>query len=76
MGVPWGIAMNPHWFRHAVASLYIRKNPGGYDHIARLLGDTPATVRKHYAWIDDAAVLDQVQREILCMGGFGDDDKE
>ncbi len=67
-----GIAMNPHWFRHAVASLYIRQHPGGYSHVARLLGDTEASVRKYYAWIDDEKVLAQVQLEILRMGGFCD----
>ncbi|QIE44010.1 site-specific integrase (plasmid) [Rhodobacteraceae bacterium SC52] len=65
-----GIRMNPHWFRHAVASLYLRERPGKHDHIARLLGDTASTVRNYYAWIDDEAVLDQVQREIIDMGGF------
>lgn len=68
-----GIVMTPHDFRHGLASLYIRAHPGGYDHIARLLDNTPAVVRRYYAWIDNERVLFEVQQRMLKLGGFGDD---
>ena len=68
-----GLAMKPHWFRHAAASLYIRKFPGAYDHVAQLLDDTPEVVRRYYSWIDDEAVLTKVQQNILEISGFNDE---
>lgn len=65
-----GINMNPHWFRHAVASLYIRAHPNGHAHVAKLLDDSPETVRRYYAWINDEQVLDEVQQEMLKLAGF------
>lgn len=67
-----GLPMKPHWFRHAAASLYIREHAGAYDHVAQLLDDTPQVVRKFYAWIDEMAVLDEVQANILEHAGFDD----
>jgi integrase len=68
-----GIVMTPHEFRHGVASLYIRAHPGGFDHIARLLDNSPEATRKYYAWIDDERMLAEVQERLLKLGGFGDD---
>jgi hypothetical protein len=65
-----GINMNPHWFRHAVASLYIRANPNGHAHVAKLLDDSPETIRRYYAWVNDEQVLDEVQQEMLKLAGF------
>ena len=65
-----GVVMQPHWFRHGVASLYLREHPGGYDHIARLLDDKPSTVRRYYGWTDDEAMLEQVQSELVRMAGL------
>lgn len=68
-----GIKIKPHWFRHAAATLYIRKFPGAYDHVAQLLDDRPEAVRRYYSWVDDLAVMDDVQRNILEMSGFADE---
>jgi len=65
-----GLPMKPHLFRHAAASLYIRSHPGAYDHVAQLLDDTPQVVRRFYAWIDDMAVMDEVQSHVLQHAGF------
>ena len=65
-----GIQINPHQFRHGAASLYIRGFPGAYDHIAQLLDDKPETVRRYYAWIDEEAVMADVQSNILKLAGF------
>lgn len=65
-----GIQMNPHNFRHGIASLYLRSFPGAYDHVAYLLDDGPETIRQNYAWIDKEAIMKQVQKNILEMAGF------
>lgn len=65
-----GLPIKPHLFRHAAASLYIKSHPGAYDHVAQLLDDSPQVVRRYYAWIDELAVLDQVQANILRNAGL------
>lgn len=65
-----GIQINPHQFRHGAASLYIRGFPGAYDHVAKLLDDKPETVRRYYAWIDEEAVMADVQSNIIKLAGF------
>ena len=41
-----------HWFRHLLASDYIKNHPEGFGVAAMLLHDTEATVRKYYAWVE------------------------
>ena len=65
-----GIVITPHHFRHAAASLYIRQFPGAYDHVAQLLDDTPEVVHRYYSWIDEEAVLTDVQNNIMLISGF------
>jgi len=65
-----GIPMNPHNFRHGLASLYLRDHPGEYGQAARLLGISATTVRKHYVWIDEEAELAAVQKEVAKQAGF------
>lgn len=67
-----GIQIDPHQFRHGAASLYIRAYPSAYDHVAQLLDDKPETVRRHYAWIDEEAVMTDVQSNILKIAGLTD----
>ncbi|PVA06621.1 hypothetical protein DC363_08800 [Thalassorhabdomicrobium marinisediminis] len=69
-----GIPMHPHNFRHGLATLYLRDHPGEYGQAARLLHNTSATVRKHYAWIDVERELFEVQREIARKAGFRHED--
>ena len=71
-----GIPMNPHNFRHGLASLYLRDHPGEYSQAARLLCNTPETVRAHYAWIDEEAEMRKVQEEVTRLGGFLDEPED
>lgn len=65
-----GMPMTPHNFRHGLATLYLRSYPGAYSQAARLLCNTPKTVKTYYAWIDEEAELKQVQTEVAKLGGF------
>lgn len=67
-----GLQIKPQQFRHGAASLYIRAYPGAYDHVAQLLDDKADTVRRFYAWIDDAAVMTKVQANVLKIAGITD----
>jgi hypothetical protein len=64
--------MSPHWFRHGVASIFLKHNPGAYVHAGRMLDDTPRTVRIHYGFIDDEQLLNETQVEMLRIAGFTD----
>ncbi|WP_146673561.1 tyrosine-type recombinase/integrase [Thioclava sp. F36-6] len=64
------LQMFPHNFRHGLASLYLRAQPGDYAGAARLLCNTPNVVRKYYAWIDEERELLEVQDKIIKMAGF------
>lgn len=65
-----GIPMSPHNFRHGLASLWLRNRPGDYSGAARLLCNSPATVRAYYAWIDHDAEMVNVQAEVARQAGF------
>lgn len=66
-----GMPMTPHNFRHGLASLLLQRNPGRWDLLERLLDDTPATVRKNYAWVNERAKRVEVQKFILDLSDFG-----
>ena len=68
--------MNPHNFRHGLASLYLRNHPGEYSQAARLLCNTPEVVRQHYAWIDEEDEMRKVQEEVARQGGFSNEDRK
>lgn len=63
--------MAPHQFRHGLASLLLQHNPGRWDLLERLLDDTPATVRRNYAWVNERAKRTEVQKFILDLSGVG-----
>ncbi len=65
-----GIPMSPHNYRHGLASLWLRSRPGDYSGAARLLCNSPATVRTYYAWIDHDAEMVNVQAEVARQAGF------
>lgn len=71
-----GIPMSPHNFRHGLASLWLRSRPGDYSGAARLLCNSPATVRAYYAWIDNDAEMINVQAELARQAGFRVDGEE
>lgn len=55
-----------HWFRHLLASDYIKNHPNGFGVAATLLHDTESTVRKYYAWVEPAEgvrIYNQYRRE-------------
>ncbi|MCK0141979.1 hypothetical protein [Aliiroseovarius sp. F20344] len=66
-----GLPMTPHQFRHGLASLLLQHNPGRWDLLERLLDDTPATVRRNYAWVNERAKRTEVQEYILDLSGVG-----
>ena len=66
----------PHWFRHGVASIFLKHNPGAYVHAGRMLDDMPRTVRNHYGFIDDEQLHDETQVEMLRIAGFTDEDPQ
>jgi hypothetical protein len=66
-----GMPMTPHKFRHGLASLLLQRNPGRWDLLERLLDDTPATVRKNYAWVNERAKRVEVQKFILDLSDIG-----
>ena len=63
-----GIPMTPHNFRHAIASLLIKKYPGQYEAVAVLLGDTEGTVRTYYAWVNQRVQVESAQALVLELG--------
>lgn len=60
-----GVPMTPHNFRHALASMMIRARPGSWDEIAALLGNTPETVMKYYAWVNKQTQIENAQSLVL-----------
>ena len=67
--------MTPHQVRHALATLMANLPNADYSIIAALLGDTEATVRKNYVFVDQARmhkegqkVLAQLQGHVLMRG--------
>lgn len=55
-----------HWFRHLLASDYIKNHQNGFGIAATLLHDTEPTVRKYYAWVEPAdgvRIYNQYRRE-------------
>lgn len=47
-----GLSMTPHQVRHAIATVLANEDRPDYEMIAALLGDTVATVRKNYVFVD------------------------
>lgn len=70
-----GVPMTPHQVRHALATLMANQKNVDYSIIAALLGDTEATVRKNYVFVDQARLhaegqqlLAQIQGHLLMKG--------
>ena len=60
-----GLPMRPHLFRHAVASLVLDHEPTALVRVAALLGDEPATVVKHYAFLEKVRLVVEAQKTLL-----------
>ncbi|MDE4146440.1 site-specific integrase [Phaeobacter gallaeciensis] len=70
-----GVPMTPHQVRHALATIMANQPGADYAIIAALLGDTEATVRKNYVFVDQARkheegqkLLAQIQSNVLMRG--------
>lgn len=70
-----GVPMTPHQVRHALATLMANQPGADFSIIAALLGDTEATVRKNYVFVDQARkheegqkILAQIQGHVLMQG--------
>lgn len=59
-----GVGMTPHMCRHAVATLVLAVEPGNFAKAAAILGDTEATVRKHYGR-DSGKAAAATMRQVL-----------
>jgi hypothetical protein len=56
-----GVAMNQHLFRHLCALLFLRKNPGNYVAVQRLLGHKALkTTMEYYCGAEVDALLEQI----------------
>lgn len=62
-----GVPMTPHNFRHAIASMLIKRHPGQYEAVAVLLGDTERTVRTYYAWVNARVQIEAAQSLVLGL---------
>lgn len=64
-----GVPMTPHQVRHALATLLANQPGADYAIIAALLGDTEATVRKNYIFVDQARKHEEGQKLLAQMQG-------
>lgn len=75
--VDHGIDLTPHLFRHGIATLLANEPRADFALIAALLGDTPATVMRNYAFVDQARLhvagqdkLAAAQKDALRVRSF------
>jgi integrase len=66
-----GVCLTTHQFRHVVAFLILKQQPGAYELVAKLLGhiDTKTT-KAFYAGLETFAAMDHCQQLIRNSGGF------
>jgi hypothetical protein len=62
-----GIVCTPHNFRHGQASLLYYFFPQHLSRIALRLGDAPATVLEHYAWIHEEHEMERGQEYMVRL---------
>ena len=64
-----GVRVNPHLFRSFAAKLQLRRRPGTYETVARVLGHTtPDTAYLFYAGGEETrAAVAQFDREVLAL---------
>lgn len=58
-----GLPLSSHNFRHGYCSIAINEGRVSMDDLAKIMGDTVATIRRHYAWINAAASVVAVQKD-------------
>lgn len=59
-----GLPLTSHNLRHGYCSIAINEGRVSIEDLARIIGDTVATLRQHYLWIDRAASVRTVQEDI------------
>ena len=60
-----GMPMTPHHFRHGIASILLKRSLANVGKVATLLNNTSAVVLKNYGWINEEAVIEETQDEIV-----------
>ena len=63
-----GTVMNQHLFRHLLAIIYLRKNPGNYAVVQELLGHSSTeTTRQYYCGLEGEAALAHFQNVMASL---------
>jgi hypothetical protein len=60
-----GIPMTAHQFRHGIATILLKRSLANAGKVAKMLNNTPTVVLKNYAWINEEAVIEEGQEEIV-----------
>lgn len=58
-----GLPLTSHNFRHGYCSIAINEGRVSMEDLAKIMGDTVATLRRYYAWINGAASVAAVQKD-------------
>lgn len=58
-----GLPLSSHNFRHGYCTIAINEGRVSMEDLAKIMGDTVATLRRHYAWINAAASVVSVQKD-------------
>jgi len=58
-----GLPLSSHNFRHGYCSIDINEGRRSLEDLARLMGDTVATIQRFYSWIDGARSVQAVQQD-------------
>lgn len=64
------LPMTPHQMRHGQTSLLLDKHPNEIEVIAKRIGDTAATLRQFYGWLNALKLVERGQD--LLVGLMGD----
>lgn len=60
-----GMPMTPHHYRHGIATILLKRSLANVSKVATMLNNTPAVVLKNYAWINEEALIEETQDEIV-----------
>jgi len=56
------LSLNPHFFRHLVAHLYLTEHPGAYEKVRVILGQKNVeTTKKYYCGLEMPAVMEEAR---------------
>jgi len=59
-----GVGLTPHMTRHVVAAIILHRDPTKLEVVADFLGDTPATVKKNYTFLDTQRASEDAQSQL------------